>query len=838
MPPRAAPQSRGPRGGSRGGGRDSPAGDRGRGRGAFPGGGRGDSRDSSPGGDRGRGRGAFPGGGRGSSRGASPAGGRGGGGAARGRTQVGLPGIAATVTTVGVKRPDYGTTGTVFNAQVNAFATSIPESIIYHYDAINPATLPRTRNQEIIKILQRETAPTVFTQCVPYDGNKNIYSPYKLSLGNEDTGEVRFYYTMPSSRRDGQPKLTPVKITLAQKINPNVLARFVNGEMSQDVEVQTALMGIGGGFELWRGFFQSVRPTIGRVLVNVDISTAMMFKSGPLIGLAGLPDRERLRLQKFLVGVCVIVETERNTGGAPRKRAIKGLSKVGADQIMFPHDGQNISVAQYFQRKFGRALQFPKILCVELGTSKAYYPLEVCNVPAGQIARKQVPPEKTKAMVEFATKKPNERLEDIRRGVDILQYGQSDYIREFGMNINTADGPLAIQMRKLQTPTLRYGQGSKAPTVVPNNGAWNMVDKKFYAPTEPIHRWVIVVYERQQRFNPDAVEGMIRDFITGCASVGITVTDNNPIYKYENPQGDIGNMGVATQCVKSGKAFRAKPQYWANVILKPCAVSAISDPSNPTIVMGADVIHPAPGSEGRPSFTALVGSIDGHCAKYVATNRAQTGRQEIIDDLQAMVVNYRRAVENKTSSPTRLIFYRDGVSEGQFAHVLERELPLIKAACAELGIKPKITLIVVGKRHHIRSGNCPAGSVADQGIAHPTEFDFYLQSHGGLLGTSRPAHYSENGFSSNSLQLLSFGLCHVYARSTRSVSIPAPVYYADIVCSRAKHHYDPNGDLGLSETATQISASGGSTMLEAFKAAFKPLHANQQRLMYFSVSFF
>ena len=49
-----------------------------------------------------------------------------------------------------------------------------------------------------------------------------------------------------------------------------------------------------------------------------------------------------------------------------------------------------------------------------------------------------------------------------------------------------------------------------------------------------------------------------------------------------------------------------------------------------------------------------------------------------------------------------------------------------------------------------------------------------------LLGTSRPAHYNvlhdENNFTPDSLQALSFALCHVYARSTRSVSIPAPVY--------------------------------------------------------------
>ena len=70
-------------------------------------------------------------------------------------------------------------------------------------------------------------------------------------------------------------------------------------------------------------------------------------------------------------------------------------------------------------------------------------------------------------------------------------------------------------------------------------------------------------------------------------------------------------------------------------------------------------------------------------------------------------------------------------------------------------------MIVVGKRHHVRffpknqqdadrSGNCPAGTVVDTEVVNPVEFDFYLQSHGGLLGTSRPAHYNvlydENGF--------------------------------------------------------------------------------------------
>lgn len=51
---------------------------------------------------------------------------------------------------------------------------------------------------------------------------------------------------------------------------------------------------------------------------------------------------------------------------------------------------------------------------------------------------------------------------------------------------------------------------------------------------------------------------------------------------------------------------------------------------------GADVIHPAPGSQDRPSFTSVVGNVDSDNAKYIATMRVQTSRQEMIDDLKDM----------------------------------------------------------------------------------------------------------------------------------------------------------------------------------------------------------
>jgi len=169
----------------------------------------------------------------------------------------------------------------------------------------------------------------------------------------------------------------------------------------------------------------------------------------------------------------------------------------------------------------------------------------------------------------------------------------------------------------------------------------------------------------------------------------------------------------------------------------------------------------------------------------------------------------------------------------------------------KLPVEPKLTVVVVGKRHHVRffpqqgqgdrSGNCPAGLVVDSEVASPAEFDFYLQSHAGLLGTSRPAHYNvlwdENNFTPDSMQQLAFALCHVYARSTRSVSIPAPVYYADIVCARAKNHFDPSLNVDLSDsepTPSDPANKSSAKTLSYYQKAFKPLAQTAQRRMYFS----
>ncbi|CAL5420884.1 unnamed protein product [Camellia sinensis] len=156
--------------------------------------------------------------------------------------------------------------------------------------------------------------------------------------------------------------------------------------------------------------------------------------------------------------------------------------------------------------------------------------------------------------------------------------------------------------------------------------------------------------------------------------------------------------------------------------------------------VGADVNHPK-GEDCRscPSIAAVVASVN-----WPAANR-------YIVDFGAMCLDLVNSYAklNKVK-PKKIVVFRDGVSEGQFDMVLNEEH--LKNAIYEGNYRPTITLTVVQKRHPTclflenerdggASGNVPPGTVVDTTIVHPFQFDFYLCSHYGNLGTSKPTHY-------------------------------------------------------------------------------------------------
>ncbi len=85
---------------------------------------------------------------------------------------------------------------------------------------------------------------------------------------------------------------------------------------------------------------------------------------------------------------------------------------------------------------------------------------------------------------------------------------------------------------------------------------------------------------------------------------------------------------------------------------------------------------------------------------------------------------------------------------------------------------------------------------------------------------------------------MTYYLCHIYARCTKSVSIPAPVYYADLAAYRAKVHASSLQDSELSSSGSVTSgnserdAANEENKIKAYENLIK-VSPNQKLKLYF-----
>lgn len=426
--------------------------------------------------------------------------------------------------------------------------------------------------------------------------------------------------------------------------------------------------------------------------------------------------------------------------------------------------------------------------------------------------------------------------------------------------------------RVLQPPKLRFGDGGIITDITPtrHDRQWNLLNCHV-AEGSQIKRWAIISFggTPEQR---SSIPRFINQLSNRCEQLGISLNKNtivSPSFEpiqmlnhvshlesklrkiHEAASGKLQllvcvmekkhkgyadlkriaetSIGVVSQCCLYSNLVKLSSQFLANIALKinaklggcnvmlyntlPCQVPRLFVEDEPVIFMGADVTHPHPLDDSSPSVAAVVGSMNWPAAnKYISRMRSQTHRQEIIEELEEMAAElFEEFLLLVCKLPSRIIFFRDGVSETQFNKVLKEELQAIRAACLKFkGYKPAITFLVVQKRHHTRfflndknqasgGGSCseeniPPGTVVDTVITHPREFDFYLCSHWGMRGTSRPTHYhvlwDENHFRSDELQKLIHNLCYTFVRCTKPVSLVPPAYYAHLAAYRGRLYLD------------------------------------------------
>ncbi len=105
-----------------------------------------------------------------------------------------------------------------------------------------------------------------------------------------------------------------------------------------------------------------------------------------------------------------------------------------------------------------------------------------------------------------------------------------------------------------------------------------------------------------------------------------------------------------------------------------------------TMFFGADVEHQKNNRNGeQPSIAACVAGMDADCSvtnQRVAQQWPREGRQseEAILLLEEMASELLREFAEKNGLPQQVVFYRDGVDDGQFQRVLDEEVAALKRA--------------------------------------------------------------------------------------------------------------------------------------------------------------
>lgn len=494
-----------------------------------------------------------------------------------------------------------------------------------------------------------------------------------------------------------------------------------------------------------------------------------------------------------------------------------------------------------------------------------YLPAEVCEVLPGQVYGGDQHPKMLQNMIKFSCRRPPQNYASImKEGLEIM--GIDKETQKVG--IRPSQQMITVPARILNAPNLVY---AKKVTKI-QFGSWNLQRTKF-SEGATIKAWSCVTIRRRGDPPPNVEFEMnflfkklrehgialpppqkpypsvdlsfdreknrisLRDILTKAKSKGlelliITLPDTEgSTFDYIKFVGDL-KLGVLTHCMilEKFQKRQGQDQYISNnamkINLKMGGCNQLLENAGAkfiaqgkTMVVGLDVTHP-PSTDlcDHVSIAGIVASVDGRMGQWPGEVRPQAAREEKINRLDVMLGSRIRLwVQHNREPPANLLIYRDGVSDGQFNMVLQQELPLVRRAAEEVqgkfpGYKPNVTIIVSGKRHHVRfyptkpadqdrTSNPPNGSIVDRGVTRPLYWDFYLQAQSPLQGSARPAHYIvihdeiftnpkiSTGKPADIVQELTHNICYMMGRATRSISYATPAFLADRFCDRARKYH-------------------------------------------------
>ncbi|KAI1456275.1 Piwi-domain-containing protein [Annulohypoxylon moriforme] len=541
-----------------------------------------------------------------------------------------------------------------------------------------------------------------------------------------------------------------------------------------------------------------------------------------------------------------------------------GTTGANSRQVTFMKkfdDGheEETTVEKHYKDRWGCILEWPKFPIIETPQGHKF-PMEVCNLVFHQRYNFKLNTKQTTDMIKRAATRPNQRRTDIMEGIKRIKWPEDQYLKAFGIKIDS--NMVVTDARVLQNPEVAFANQKINPGV---SGRWDLRSKKFLEPNViALNAWSFISFKDGSLSpNRQQLEFFARSFSQTYRNHGGRIEQPAHCEIFGWGDGDMSRLCEAafnwtsqkcgrapqfmffvlptknqiqyerlkknmecrfcilTQCLQGAHVIDCKPQYLSNVAMKvnsklggvTCKVpgpqpNSLPFWSRPTMMIGADVSHAAAGSD-QPSMAALTMSMDRPATRFSAACQTNGWREETVQPStmhSIMPKLVKHWVKSNGCSPQHIYYLRDGVSEGQFQDVIDKEVKEMKRILKDAGCgEPRFTVIIATKRHHVRffpkpgdrtsqdrNGNPLPGTLVERDVTHPQHWDWYLCSHVAIQGTARPVHYQvildEANVKPNDLIKMIYQQCYQYCRSTTPVSLHPAVYYAHLASNRARSH--------------------------------------------------
>ncbi|CAG8608738.1 2182_t:CDS:1 [Ambispora gerdemannii] len=327
---------------------------------------------------------------------------------------------------------------------------------------------------------------------------------------------------------------------------------------------------LGGGFELWAGFFESVRPGQESFFVNVNRTHTVFYERKDLVtflceflGLRDLPatfnTEQQKKINRALTGLKVRplhrpnIKTKQSVWRISQKKAVEHT-------FTLRDTGKITNVKEYFKDVYKIALKSPHVVEIQARKTEVW-PLECCEIVEGQrVKLTNLNGDQLAKMITFTAVLPKLNMDTIlKEGIGrVLDFTNDKKLDDFGVVVDTQ---MAVTPgRILDPPMIAYHSSSKdGPKLKPNNGGWNLRGRKFIKSGIPLKYWFVICCVQDRYLPRVAVEDFVVTLVNTCRGQGMEIVMDQPEIIYVNTNGDFKET-IKREYHNSRKFLPNKPQ--------------------------------------------------------------------------------------------------------------------------------------------------------------------------------------------------------------------------------------------------------------------------------------